>query len=98
VAALRTSANGDADPVLVLGAGPIGLLAVFLLAARGRRAVDDFETALVVLAANAPRLEWMTVLGLDAGAEAFRRLVAEPDSTIKVVLSVDGPSAKETSP
>jgi threonine dehydrogenase-like Zn-dependent dehydrogenase len=180
VAALRASIHPDADPVLVLGAGPIGLLAVFLLVSRGRRVVvveplprrreqarvlgasevhadaselgtsafdlaldavavesswtaaidavrsggevvviglgqdvgmlpvgqlvrrgitvrgqyaytrDDFETALALLGANAPHLGWLTVLGLDAGPEAFRRLVKEPDATIKVLLSVDG--------
>jgi threonine dehydrogenase-like Zn-dependent dehydrogenase len=179
VAALRTSAHPDADPVLVLGAGPIGLLAVFLCAARGRRAVvieplparrrqalalgaaavhadgaelepqsfdlaldavavesswnaaidsvrsggevvviglgqdagtlpvgqlvrrgitvrghyayarEDFKTALALLVAAAPRLDWLTVVGLDAGAEGFRRLVAEPNSTIKVLLSIE---------
>lgn len=187
VAAVRASAHGDADPVLVFGAGPIGLLAVFLLASRGRRVVvveplparreqarmlgatavhadaseleaqsfdlaldavsvesswtagidavraggevvviglgqdvgmlpvgqlvrrgitvrgqyaytrDDFETALVLLAANAPRLEWLTILDLDTGPEAFRRLVKEPDSTIKVVLSVDRHGAEASS-
>ena len=181
VAALRTSAHPEADPVLVLGAGPIGLLAIFLCTARGRRAVvveplparraqaralgadvvhadaaaleprafdlaldavaveaswtaaidtvrsggevvviglgqdagtlpvgqlvrrgvtvrghyayarEDFETALALLGDAPPELDWLTILDLQFGAEGFRRLVEEPDSTIKVVLSVPDP-------
>lgn len=184
VAALRTSRHPDADPVLVLGAGPIGLLAVFLCHARGRRAIvveplparraqaralgaaeayadaaelepqafalaldavavesswtaaihavrsggevvvvglgqdagtlpvgqlvrrgitvrghyaygrEDFETALALLGAAPPQLEWLTVLDLEAGAEGFRQLVEQPDSTIKVVLSVHDPEER----
>jgi threonine dehydrogenase-like Zn-dependent dehydrogenase len=47
----------------------------------------DFEGALDFLATNPLPLEWLTVMDLEEGAEAFRRLVEQPSSVTKVVLS-----------
>ncbi len=46
----------------------------------------DFDAALATLAADPPGLEWLTVLPLSEGAEAFRRLVEEPEGTVKALL------------
>jgi L-gulonate 5-dehydrogenase len=46
----------------------------------------DFDAALATLAAHPPGLEWLTVLPLSEGAEAFRRLVEEPEGTVKALL------------
>ncbi len=46
----------------------------------------DFDAALATLAEHPPGLEWLTVLRLSEGAEAFRRLVEEPEGTVKALL------------
>jgi threonine dehydrogenase-like Zn-dependent dehydrogenase len=46
----------------------------------------DFDAALATLAVDPPGLEWLTVLPLSEGAEAFRRLVEEPEGTVKALL------------
>jgi threonine dehydrogenase-like Zn-dependent dehydrogenase len=48
----------------------------------------DFDAALATLAEHPPRLEWLTVLPLSEGAEAFRRLVEDPEGTVKALLAV----------
>jgi threonine dehydrogenase-like Zn-dependent dehydrogenase len=50
----------------------------------------DFDAALSMLAEHPPSLDWLTVLPLRDGAEAFRRLVDEPAGTIKALLAVPG--------
>jgi threonine dehydrogenase-like Zn-dependent dehydrogenase len=49
----------------------------------------DFDSALAMLAEAPPGLDWLTVMPLADGAEAFRRLVEQPDRTIKALLEVD---------
>jgi threonine dehydrogenase-like Zn-dependent dehydrogenase len=46
----------------------------------------DFDAALATLAEHPPAMEWLTVLPLSEGAEAFRRLVEEPEGTVKALL------------
>jgi L-iditol 2-dehydrogenase len=46
----------------------------------------DFDAALRTLAEHPPALEWLTVMPLSDGAEAFRRLVDEPEGTVKALL------------
>jgi threonine dehydrogenase-like Zn-dependent dehydrogenase len=48
----------------------------------------DFDAALATLAAHPPGQGWLTVVPLSEGAEAFRRLVEEPEGTVKALLSV----------
>lgn len=48
----------------------------------------DFDAALQTLAEHPPDLGWLTTLPLSEGAEAFRRLVEEPDATVKALLAV----------
>jgi threonine dehydrogenase-like Zn-dependent dehydrogenase len=48
----------------------------------------DFDAALQTLGEHPPDLEWLTVLPLSEGAEAFRRLVEEPEGTVKALLAV----------
>ena len=48
----------------------------------------DFDAALATLAAHPPDQRWLTVLPLSEGAEAFRRLVEEPEGTVKALLAV----------
>ena len=48
----------------------------------------DFDAALGMLAEHPPDLDWLTLMPLDEGAEAFRRLVEEPAATIKALLAV----------
>ena len=50
----------------------------------------DFAAALRVLAEHPPDLEWVSVMPLADGAEAFRRLVDEPATTVKALLRVGG--------
>jgi len=50
----------------------------------------DFDAALQTLAEHPPGREWLTVLPLREGAEAFRRLVEEPEGTVKALLAVPG--------
>jgi threonine dehydrogenase-like Zn-dependent dehydrogenase len=47
----------------------------------------DFQGALDFLATNPLPLEWLTVMELGEGAEAFRRLVEQPSSVTKVLFS-----------
>jgi threonine dehydrogenase-like Zn-dependent dehydrogenase len=48
----------------------------------------DFDAALGTLAEHPPPLEWLTVMPLSDGAEAFRRLVEEPEGTVKALLRI----------
>jgi threonine dehydrogenase-like Zn-dependent dehydrogenase len=48
---------------------------------------EDFEAAVALLVAHPPPLDWVEVVGLEEGAEAFRRLVEEPESAVKIVLA-----------
>jgi threonine dehydrogenase-like Zn-dependent dehydrogenase len=48
----------------------------------------DFDAALATLAAHPPGREWLTVLPLSEGAEAFRRLVEDPEGTVKALLAI----------
>ncbi len=48
---------------------------------------EDFDAAVALLAADPPPLDWVEVVGLDEGAEAFRRLVEEPGSAVKILLA-----------
>lgn len=47
----------------------------------------DFADALALLAEAPPPLDWLTSLPLADGADAFRRLVEEPDAVTKILLS-----------
>lgn len=47
----------------------------------------DFADALALLAESPPPLDWLTSLPLADGADAFRRLVEEPDAVTKILLS-----------
>lgn len=47
----------------------------------------DFAAALALLAEAPPPLDWLTSLPLADGADAFRRLVEEPDAVTKILLS-----------
>jgi L-iditol 2-dehydrogenase len=47
----------------------------------------DFDGALATLAEHPPTPGWLTVLPLSQGAEAFRRLVEEPEGTVKALLA-----------
>lgn len=71
------------------GAVPTGDLVRRGIAVRGHYAYTrrDFEDALALLAGAPPPLDWLTVLALGEGAEGFRRLVEEPASATKVVLT-----------
>jgi threonine dehydrogenase-like Zn-dependent dehydrogenase len=47
---------------------------------------EDFEAAVALLATHPPPLDWVEVLDLEQGAEAFRRLVEEPESAVEIPL------------
>jgi threonine dehydrogenase-like Zn-dependent dehydrogenase len=72
------------------GAVPVGDLVRRGVALRGHYAYTraDFEAALAMLAQHPPNLDWLTVLPLEDGAEAFRRLVEEPADTVKALLTI----------
>jgi len=72
------------------GAVPVGDLVRRGVALRGHYAYTraDFDAALAMLAAHPPDLDWLTVLPLEDGAEAFRRLADEPAETVKALLAV----------
>lgn len=76
---------GQAD-----GAVPVGDLVRRGIALRGHYAYTraDFDAALAMLAEHPPVLDWLTVLPLEDGAEAFRRLVERPAETVKALLTV----------
>jgi threonine dehydrogenase-like Zn-dependent dehydrogenase len=50
----------------------------------------DFDAALAMLVEDPPSLDWLTVMPLAEGAEAFRRLVDDPGRTVKALLDVAG--------
>jgi len=82
--------------VVVIGLGqaegsmPVGDLVRRGITVRGQYAYTraDFEASLALLAGRPPRLDWVSVMNLEDGAEGFRRLVHEPADTIKVLLAV----------
>jgi threonine dehydrogenase-like Zn-dependent dehydrogenase len=71
------------------GTMPTGDLVRRGVAVRGHYAYTrrDFEDALALLAAAPPPVDWLTVLALADGAEGFRRLVEDPASVTKVLLT-----------
>jgi len=75
-----------------VGAMPVGDLVRRGVTVRGHYAYlrEDFEAALALLAAHQPPLDWVEVLGLEQGPEAFRRLVEEPESAVKILLAPGG--------
>jgi threonine dehydrogenase-like Zn-dependent dehydrogenase len=70
------------------GAMPAGDLVRRGIAVRGHYGYNrgDFERALAFLVEHPPPVDWLTVLGLDDGAEGFRLLVEEPAAATKVLL------------
>ena len=91
VAAVRSGGSvcvvglGQAD-----GAMPMGELVRRGVTVRGHYAYtrDDFTAALEMLGHRPPPLDWLEVVGLDAAAEGFRRLVDEPETVTKVLVSI----------
>ncbi len=73
------------------GAVAVGDLVRRAITLRGHYAYTraDFDAALALLAEHPPSLDWVTVMPLRDGAEAFRRLVEEPAGTIKALLAVE---------
>ncbi len=71
------------------GVMPVGDLVRRAITVRGHYAYlrEDFEAAVALLASDPPPLDWVEVVGLEDGAEAFRRLVEEPGSAVKVLLA-----------
>jgi threonine dehydrogenase-like Zn-dependent dehydrogenase len=71
------------------GAVAVGDMVRRAITLRGHYAYTraDFDAALALLAEHPPGLEWVTVMPLRDGAEAFRRLVEEPAGTIKALLA-----------
>jgi threonine dehydrogenase-like Zn-dependent dehydrogenase len=90
-AVARVRAGGS---VTVIGLGQAeGVVAVGDMVRRGvtmrghyAYTRGDFDAALATLTEHPPDLEWLTVLPLSEGAEAFRRLVEEPEGTVKALL------------
>jgi L-iditol 2-dehydrogenase len=76
---------GQAD-----GGVPVGDLVRRGVSLRGHYAYTraDFAAALAMLAEHPPALDWLTLLPLARGAEAFRRLVEEPAETVKALLEI----------
>jgi threonine dehydrogenase-like Zn-dependent dehydrogenase len=74
---------GQAD-----GGMPTGDLVRRGIAVRGHYAYTrrDFEDALALLAESPPPVDWITVLGLARGPEAFRTLVESPWAATKILL------------
>jgi L-iditol 2-dehydrogenase len=74
------------------GVVPVGALVRQAITLRGHYAYTraDFDAAVRLLAEHPPPLDWMEVVGLDGAADAFERLVREPDATIKVAIDVRG--------
>jgi len=74
------------------GAVAVGDMVRRAITLRGHYAYTraDFDAALRMLAEHPPSLDWLTVMPLRDGAEAFRRLVEEPAGTIKALLAVPG--------
>jgi L-iditol 2-dehydrogenase len=72
------------------GKMPVGELVRRGITVRGHYAYvrRDFEAALELLADRPPPLDWLTVMTLEEGAEAFRRLVASPEAVTKILLSI----------
>jgi threonine dehydrogenase-like Zn-dependent dehydrogenase len=71
------------------GIMPVGDLVRRAVTVRGHYAYlrEDFQAALALLATHPPPLDWVEVLGLEQGAEAFRRLAEEPESAVKILLA-----------
>ena len=71
------------------GAVAVGDMVRRAITLRGHYAYTraDFDAALDLLAEHPPGLDWVTVMPLRDGAEAFRRLVEEPEGTIKALLA-----------
>jgi threonine dehydrogenase-like Zn-dependent dehydrogenase len=91
IAAVRSGGSvcvvglGQAD-----GSVPVGDLVRRGVTLRGHYAYtrDDFAAALELLASRPPPLDWVDVVGLDGAADAFRRLVDEPNAVTKVLVSI----------
>jgi threonine dehydrogenase-like Zn-dependent dehydrogenase len=93
IAAVR---SGGAVCVVGLGQAegvvPVGELVRRGVTVRGHYAYtrEDFSAALELLAADPPPLDWLNVVRLEDAADGFRRLVHEPDSVTKVLVSIGG--------
>jgi threonine dehydrogenase-like Zn-dependent dehydrogenase len=93
-AALKLARPGAEVVVLGLGQaeGCIGMASLVRrsIRMRGQFAYSraDFEQALRLLATDALDLSWCSIEPLSGGADAFRRLVEEPDGNFKIVLAV----------
>jgi threonine dehydrogenase-like Zn-dependent dehydrogenase len=75
-----------------VGSFPMGDLVRRGLRVRGHYGYSraDFVAAIDLLAQAPPPLDWIDVVALDEAAEAFRRLVDEPDAVTKVIVDVAG--------
>jgi threonine dehydrogenase-like Zn-dependent dehydrogenase len=51
---------------------------------------EDFASAIAMLAEHPLPLDWLTIVPLSEGPEAFRRLVTAPGGTIKVLFEMGG--------
>lgn len=93
IAAVRTGAT-----VCVVGLGaaegriPMGDIVRRGITVRGHYAYTraDFAAALTLLEQAPPPVDWVEVVGLEAAADGFRRLVHEPDTVTKVLVEVRG--------
>ena len=74
------------------GVVPMGELVRRGVTVRGHYAYtrEDFSTALELLAVHTPPLDWLSVVRLEQAADGFRRLVDEPETVTKVLVSIGG--------
>ncbi len=92
--AIRAVRRGGRATIVGLGSDegtvPVGVLVRQAITLRGHYAYTraDFAAAMRLLHERPPPLDWMETMSLDQGAHAFARLVAAPDTTIKVALAV----------
>jgi threonine dehydrogenase-like Zn-dependent dehydrogenase len=95
VAAVRSGGSvclvglGQADRAM-----PVGELVRRGVTVRGHYAYthEDFAAALEMLAHRPPPLDWLSIVALGEAADGFRRLVDEPDTVAKVLVSIGGPA------
>jgi threonine dehydrogenase-like Zn-dependent dehydrogenase len=97
-AAIKAVRPGGSVVILGLaqseGAMPVGDLVRRGVTVRGHYAYtrEDFVSAVNLLAASPPRLDWLEFAGLDQGPDSFRRIVQAPDQVIKVILQTGSPA------